>query len=148
MFATSPAATAQRISIGLAILRVVIGIVFIAHGAQKFFVFGIDGATAAFGQMGVPFPALTAPLTAAVEILAGSALIIGLLTRLAALGLAINMLGAILLVRAQGGFFAPKGMEFELTLFAAALALAFTGAGRYSVDAVLAERSPNRTAAP
>jgi putative oxidoreductase len=140
MYSTVSPVPAQRISTGLAILRIVVGIIFIAHGAQKFFVFGIDGATAAFAQMGVPFPAVTAPLTAAVEILAGAALVVGLLTRLAALGLAIEMLGAIIMVRAKDGFFAPKGMEFELTLFAAALALAFAGAGGFSIDAFLGNR--------
>jgi putative oxidoreductase len=145
MYSTPTALTAQRVSAGLAVLRLVVGIIFIAHGAQKFFVYGIEGTTGAFGQMGVPFPAITAPLTAAVELLAGAALIIGLLTRLAALGLAIDMLGAIVLVRAKGGFFAPNGVEFELMLFAAALALALTGAGAFSVDAALANRSLRRT---
>jgi putative oxidoreductase len=131
---------AQRVSVGLAILRVVTGVIFIAHGAQKFFVYGMAGATGAFEQMGIPLPAITAPLVATVELLGGAALIIGLLTRLAALGLAINMLGAIALVKAKGGFFAPGGIEFELILLGAAAALTLTGAGLYSVDAALANR--------
>jgi putative oxidoreductase len=129
-----------RVSAGLAVLRVVLGIIFIAHGAQKFFVFGIEGAINAFNQMGVPLNVVTAPLVATLELFGGAALIIGLLTRLTALGLAINMLGAIAFVKAKGGFFSPNGMEFELILFAAAVALALTGAGAFSVDAALAGR--------
>ena len=74
----------RRVDTGLLILRIVIGVVFLMHGGQKLFVFGFGGVTGAFGQMGVPMPAITGPLAAIVEFLAGGALVIGLLTRLAA----------------------------------------------------------------
>jgi putative oxidoreductase len=128
------------VSLALALVRIITGIVFAAHGYQKFFVFGLDGATGAFTQMGVPAPGITAPLVAIVELLGGIALIAGLLTRLAALGLAINMLGAILLVRLKGGFFAPNGAEFEIVLFVACLALVIGGAGALSADEAIARR--------
>ena len=136
----------RKVDVGLLILRLIAGFIFLAHGYQKFFVFGIDGATGAFTQMGVPWPAITAPLTAAVEVLAGLAVIFGLLTRVAALGLAIDMLGAIALVKAKGGFYSPNGMEFELMLSGAALALVFTGAGEYSLDAIWTKRRKDRVA--
>jgi putative oxidoreductase len=138
MMLTTP--TARRLDAALAILRLVVGAVFIAHGAQKLFVFGMDGVIGGFTQMGVPLPSVTGPLVALVEFFGGIALVVGLLTRLAALGLAINMLGAILLVRLGGGFFAPKGFEFELTLLAGALALALAGAGDFSIDRAIAVR--------
>ncbi|MGH7717837.1 MAG: DoxX family protein [Gemmatimonadaceae bacterium] len=139
----------QRVSAGLAVLRIVLGVVFIAHGAQKLFVMGLAGTTAFFTQAGIPLPAVTAPLVAVLEFFGGMALILGLFTRLAALGLAINMLGAIVLVRASGGFFAPQGAEFEITLCAASVALALTGAGAFSLDAMLARRrSVAGTSAP
>ena len=138
--------TPQRVSAGLAVLRVVLGIIFIAHGAQKFFVFGIEGAINAFGQMGVPLNTVTAPLVAVLELFGGAALIIGLLTRVIAAGLALDMLGAILFVKAKGGFFSPNGVEFELILFGAAVALALTGAGAFSVDAALVNRRRKRAA--
>ncbi len=138
--ALAAAPAARRVDVGLAILRLVIGAVFIAHGAQKLFVFGLGGVTGAFTQMGIPLPAVTGPLVALVEFFGGIALVVGLLTRLAALGLAINMLGAILLVKLGSGFFAPKGLEFELTLLAGALALALTGAGDFSIDHAIATR--------
>lgn len=134
----------RRVDTGLLILRIVIGIVFLMHGGQKLFVFGFAGVTGAFGQMGVPMPAITGPLTAIVEFLAGGALVIGLLTRLAAFGLAIDMLGAILMVHLKGGFFLPNGYEFALTLLAANVAIAIAGAGYYSTDRVIAERRSGR----
>lgn len=126
-----------RLDAGLAVLRVVVGIVFLAHGAQKLFGMGFGGVTGAFVEMGVPVPGLIGPLSSIVEFFGGLALIGGLLTRPAAAALAIDMLCAILLVKIKGGFFAPQGAEFELTLCAAALTLAFTGPGAVSLDAVL-----------
>lgn len=134
----------RRVDTGLLVLRVAIGIVFLVHGGQKLFVFGFGGVSGAFGNMGVPLPGFTGPLTALVEFLAGGALIIGLLTRLAALGLAIDMLGAILIVHLKGGFFAPTGYEYALTLLAASIAIAIAGAGYYSTDRVMAERRAGR----
>ena len=52
----------QRMALGLTIVRVVVGIVFIAHGAQKLFGFGLSGITGGFTQMGVPLPTLSAPV--------------------------------------------------------------------------------------
>jgi putative oxidoreductase len=134
-----PASTHQ-LSLGIALVRVIVGIIFVAHGYAKFFVFGIDGATGMFAQMGIPAPSITAPLVATLEVAGGIALILGFLTRLAALGLAIDMLGAIFLVRIKGGFFAPNGAEFEILLCIACIALAIAGPGAVSVDEAIAWR--------
>ena len=132
--------TNTRIQTGLTLLRAAVGTIFIAHGAQKLFVYGLSGVTGAFGQMGVPFPEITGPLVALLEFFGGIALVLGLLTRPAALGLAINMVGAMVLVHAPAGFFLPNGIEFTLVLGAASLALSIMGAGELSVDALLAKR--------
>ncbi len=132
--------TTTKTQTALTMLRVVVGTIFVAHGAQKLFVFGLAGVTGAFGQMGVPLPEITGPLVALLEFFGGLALAVGLLTRWAAFGLALNMLGAALLVHAKGGFFLPSGIEYTLALGAASLAFAVMGAGDYSLDHVLARR--------
>lgn len=132
--------TDSRHDIALAALRVAIGGIFAAHGAQKLFVYGIEGVSGAFGGMGIPMPGITGPLTGIVELTAGLALVVGLLTRVAGLGLAVIMLGAIGFVHVKAGFWAPNGMEFPLALLAGATTLALSGAGRFSLDAVRASR--------
>jgi putative oxidoreductase len=133
-------ASPTQTQFGIALLRIITGIVFFAHGAQKVFVYGFGGLGEAFGKMGVPMPTVMGPFIGLLECLGGLALIIGLLTRLAALGLAFDMLGAIVLVHAAGGFFLPAGMEFVLMLCASAFTLVLAGPGALSVDGVLAAR--------
>lgn len=132
----------QRIDPALAVLRFGVGLVLAAHGWQKLFVFGIQGVTGAFTQMGVPLPGIMGPLIGCLEFFGGIALIFGLLTNLLAFLLACDMLGAILMVKLGSGFFSPKGMELELLLMFGAIALALAGAGSYSVDAALNRRAP------
>ncbi len=133
-------ASDRQINIGLTILRLVVGSIFVAHGGQKLFVFGLDGVTAGFTQMGMPMAGVLGPLVAFVEFFGGMAVIAGLLTRLAAFGLATTMVVAILKVHLPAGFFAPAGIEFPLSLLGSSLLLVLTGAGRFSIDSVIASR--------
>lgn len=140
-----PASTRQ-LAIGLTVLRVITGAIFVAHGSQKLFVYGFAGVTGSFGQMGIPMPGIVAPFIALLELFGGLALIFGLLTRLAALGLALEMLGAILFVHGRHGLFLPTGSEFALTLLGSSTMLALTGAGDFSLDARFAARQTPESA--
>ncbi|WP_115788303.1 DoxX family protein [Arthrobacter silvisoli] len=120
----------------LTVLRVIVGFIFAAHGWQKFNEFTIAGTQAAFTQMGVPGASVVAPIVAGLELAGGVALIAGLLTRVFAALLAVDMLGALVLVHAPAGVFvANGGYELVLALGGGALAVALAGAGRLSVDA-------------
>ncbi|HET9348861.1 MAG TPA: DoxX family protein [Arthrobacter sp.] len=127
------------------ILRIVTGFLFAAHGWQKFNEFTIAGTQAAFAQMGVPAANLVAPVVATLELVGGVALILGVLTRVFAALLAVNMLGALFLVHATAGIFAATGgYELVLILAAAALAVALVGAGKVSVDKAVFGRAGSR----
>jgi putative oxidoreductase len=128
----------QRLNAALALLRIVVGGIFIAHGAQKLFVAGLTGVAGMFGQMGIPLPGIVGPAIAFLEFFGGIALILGLFTQPIALLLAVDMLGAIALVQIHKGL--VGGYELELLLMTGALALALAGAGEYSFDRVLAAR--------
>ncbi len=125
---------------GITILRVVLGIVFVMHGGQKLFVYGFSGVAGLMGRVGIPLPLLSAVVVTVVEFLGGSALLLGLLTRWAAVLLAINMLVAMVVVHLRAGFFLPNGFEYTLTLLAASIALALTGPGEAAVDTALDKR--------
>jgi putative oxidoreductase len=125
---------------GITVLRVVVGIVFLAHGGQKLFVWGFSNVAGFFGQVGIPLPLLAATVVTLVEFLGGLALLVGLCTRWAAIPLALNMLGAMLTVHLKAGFFLPDGYEFVLTLLAANVALALLGSGEASLERVFRQR--------
>src|SRR5437868_11332540 len=131
-----------------AILRVVLGVVFFAHGAQKmlgwFGGFGFHGTVGAFTHMGMPAP--MAVLIICTEFFGGLGLIFGLLTRIAAFGVGGLMVGAIFMVHLPYGFFMNwmgsqkgEGIEFHLLALAMAGALLLRGAGGFSLDRALAK---------
>lgn len=132
-------------------LRLVLGIAFIAHGAQK--VFGAwDGpgwSKWTGGSMGPPpFPFMRPAwlwLAAAAlgELLGGVLVLTGLLTRVGAFLIACSMLTAIIGVH-WGAFFLPRGMEYALTLFSVCVALLIAGGGRASLDAALQDPRARR----
>jgi putative oxidoreductase len=133
-------ATPRQLALGIALVRIITGIIFVAHGYVKFFGMGIPGVTGFFNQIGIPAANIAAPFVAALELAGGIALVLGLFTRLLGFAFAINMLVAIVLVRLKGGFFAPNGAEFEILLGVASVALMIAGAGALSIDEAIAKR--------
>lgn len=119
------------------LLRLVIGALMAYHGFKKFDG-GLGGVEEFFGMVDVPWPAVTAPLVAIVEVVGGLALIVGAATRLAALSLAGVLVGAILFVKADLGVIAAPGpmpgAELDLALLAGLLAVVVLGPGKLSVD--------------
>lgn len=121
---------------GMLPLRIAVGLVFLMHGGQKLFVFGVGGTADIMSKLGIPLPSIAAVVVITVELLGGLAILFGAFTRLAGALLAFEMLIAILVARLRGGFFAPYGYEFELTLLMACLTFAATGPGGSSLEAM------------
>jgi putative oxidoreductase len=135
----------------LTMLRVVLGIVFFAHGSQKmlgwFGGYGFSG-TMNFFTHDMHVPAVFAFLAIAAEFFGGLGLLLGVLTRIAAFGIAINMLVAIFMVHLPNGLFMNwsgqqkgEGIEYHLLVLAMTIAIIMRGAGALSVDRMLEPKS-------
>ncbi len=136
----------------IAILRLVLGVVFSAHGAQKmlgwFGGYGFSGTMGFFThQMGIPAP--FAFLAICAEFFGGLGLIVGLLGRIAAFAIICDMLVAVAMVHARNGFFMNwagnqkgEGFEYHLLAIAVALVILIKGSGAFSVDRFLTEELP------
>ena len=109
------------------VLRVALGIIFLAHGLQK--IAGFEGIVKWFGSIGLP--AALAYVVTTIETVGGAFLILGLFTRAAAAGIMFVMLGAIFSVKMSKGFIG--GYEFDISLLAIAVALILSGSNTYSL---------------
>src|SRR5438445_9285659 len=139
------------------ILRLVLGVIFFAHGAQK--MLGWFGGYGFTGTMGfftgvLHIPAVFAFLAIAAEFFGGLGLIFGLLTRLASFGVFCNMIVAVAMIHGQFGFWMNwtgaqkgEGYEYHLLLLAASALLMIRGAGAASVDHLLSSSASNRITA-
>jgi putative oxidoreductase len=133
---------ATNTSLGQLALRIPVGIIFVAHGAQKLFGwfggYGLEGTGQWMASIGLNPGYLMALLAGSAEFFGGLALILGLLVRPAAAVLAFAMVVAIVTVHIGNGLFMSNdGYEFGLAILAASVALAIGGAGRGSLDALL-----------
>jgi len=140
----------------LTIVRLVLGVVFFAHGAQKmlgwFGGYGFHGTMGFFTQkMGIPAP--FAFLAICAEFFGGLGLLVGLLSRIAAFGIIVNMLVAIATVHLANGFFMNwfgnkkgEGFEYHLLAIALGLAILIKGAGALSLDRLLSGSSEQQEA--
>ncbi|WP_392339550.1 DoxX family protein [Moritella marina] len=126
-------------------LRLIAGIIFTAHGAQKLFAwfggYGLEGTGQWMESIGLAPGYLMAMMAGSAEFFGGLLLILGLLTRPTALVLSITMLVAIFSTHfANGLFMSNNGYEFALALFAITAALMFQGGGKLSLDRVLVSK--------
>jgi putative oxidoreductase len=128
--------------IGLLIIRLVIGVLFIGHGAQKLFGwfggYGLNGTGGWFESIGMK-PGVTMALFAGLtELIGGILFVLGLLTPVAGIMIAGTMVMAIVKVHAPNGLWATSnGYEYNLTLLAVAIGIALIGPGRYAIDTFL-----------
>ncbi|MFC5832463.1 DoxX family protein [Nonomuraea insulae] len=129
----------------LLLARIAVGVIFLVHGYQKFATMGIAGTTKFFESAGIPLAGVAAPAVAALEVVGGLALILGVALPVAGTLLALDMLGAIVFVHGANGLAGDGGYEFVLALAAASLAVGFTGGGALALDGALTRR--RRTAA-
>ena len=136
----------------LTLLRLALGTVMFAHGAQKalgwFGGYGFSGTMGSFTHMGIPAP--FAFLAICAEFLGGLGLLLGLLARIGAFGIVVNMVVAVLTVHLPNGLFMNwagtqkgEGFEYHILAIAIGIAIMVRGAGAYSLDGVL-ERSQLR----
>lgn len=130
------------INIGLLIIRLVIGLLFVGHGAQKLFGWfgghGLKGTGGWFESIGMK-PGVTIALFAGLaELIGGILFALGLLTPLAGIMIAVTMVMAIIKVHAPNGLWATaNGYEYNLTLLSVAIGIALIGPGKYALDAIL-----------
>ena len=139
-----------RAGAGLSIIRILVGIIFMAHGAQKLFGmfggYGLEGTgqwMESIGQwmesIGLAPGYLMALLSGSAEFFGGLALVLGLLARPAALALSVTLIVAIFSVHIGNGLFmSNNGYEFALALLAGTVAVMIEGAGRFSLDRLIA----------
>ncbi len=126
----------SRTDLALLLVRVGLGVVFALHGWQK--VNAMEGTIAFFGTLGLP--AFIAYAVAYIEFIGGLLLIIGLFTKVAAILLAVVMIGAIVKVKFAKGFLG--GYEFDFMLLMASLAIAVSSSGAYSIDRLWKKEDP------
>lgn len=136
---------ATQAGYGLTVLRIVAGVTFAAHGAQKLFGwfggYGLEGVGQWMESIGLAPGYLLALLAGSAEFFGGLALILGLLARPAAAVLALTMVVAILSVHIGNGLFmSNNGYEFGLALLAGSVSLLISGGGRLSLDRRLVEQ--------
>ncbi|WP_431091181.1 DoxX family protein [Paenibacillus sp. 8b26] len=127
---------------GLLLVRLVVGLLLVGHGAQKLFGwfggYGPKGTGGWMESVGIKPGVFMAVSAGLMELLGGVLFALGLLTPLAALFITLTMLGAIFKVHGQNGIWATaNGYEYPLVLIAVVVGIALTGAGSYSIDAIL-----------
>ncbi|AIW21531.1 DoxX family protein [Vibrio coralliilyticus] len=127
------------------VLRIPVGIIFMAHGAQKLFGwfggYGLEGTGQWMASIGLGPGVLMAFLAGSAEFFGGLFILLGLLTRPASIALAFTMLVAIFSVHFENGLFmSNNGYEFGLALMAASVSLALSGSGKTAVDQFIAKK--------
>ncbi len=133
------------VDLGLLMMRIMIGVVFLFHGSQKLFgAFegsGMDGFAAFLGQMEVPYPTLSAYLAGLAEFVGGLMVLTGVGLRLAVVPMIFTMLVASFMVHGDSFSLQKGGMEYSLTLAVILAGMGLTGAGRFSACALFSHKA-------
>lgn len=137
----------ELLGTAMLVARLMLGAIFIGHGGQKLFAVwgghGMVGFEKTIAGLGFPAPEIFAYMSAIAEFGGGLALVLGVLTRLGAVAIAIDMLVAIFLVHLHNGLLGgpgKPGFDFPLACLAGALVIALLGAGPYSIDGLFSWR--------
>jgi len=149
MVTSTPPSAGRLSDLAPLVLRVVLGALMLAHGYQK-----VMSGPARFGELlaglGVPVPTVMGYVVTYTELVGGALLVIGLLSRLAALALTVDLVVAIALVKVNVGLIAGRGMgagaELDLAYIAGFLAILLGGPGRFSLDRLIGIDRPPRGA--
>jgi putative oxidoreductase len=123
----------SAVDVALLVARIIVGVIFVAHGSQKLFgAFGGPGLAGVVGMMGP-----LGYLVTIAEFFGGLGLIVGILSRFSAGALIVVMLGAIGMVHGKNGFFAPGGFEYPLSLIGLLATILIAGPGRFALSHLL-----------
>ncbi|MDX2357540.1 DoxX family protein [Dietzia sp. PP-33] len=132
--------------LGLLLARVLLGVILIAHGWEKLVTNGAGGTGEFFDSVGVPAAQAAAVFAGVVELAGGILLVLGLLTPIVAVLVAVVMFGAYLFVHQGAGIFATNGgWELVAVIALSVVVFGLVGAGRFSLDALIAGRRTSRT---
>jgi putative oxidoreductase len=147
MTSEAPLNSPNRFDLGLLLMRLMLGIIFVFHGSMKLFGWfgggGLEGMAAFNAQLGLPFPMAGAALAGLAEFCGGLSLLAGIAVRWAVIPMIVTMLVASFTVHRHAFWAEDNGMEYTLTLAVVLAALGIMGPGRFTLLRLVRPRGSN-----